>query len=595
MVTMIIISVTPVLLLGVSVYFEQTSSSNSQNITSAKQHALEWSTAIDDILQTGITETKLVGQAPSVLQSIEIGSSWNKTALYATYEGAKFGSENPTNDLPSKTALPWYPNNDPNPDGSKWLQESITYNPHFLEFFVTDLRGYVVATMNSIPSDFDQSGEGWFESTKTNGLYTTYEYDQSSAHTVYTISALLKYSNGTDAGVIKAALDLKSMLTNFEDFKFYGSGYGLLVDKASGTIISTKSSSILNQNLSNYTSQTIINNIPTLLSKSSDNSASIKGTFDKTQYYIGIATSSSSPFYTIILIPTTSYNNAINTLLALLFGILIIVLPAVIILSIVNSRIISKPLSSLSDISDHASNGDLSHGENLEISENPKNEIFKLTNNFKKMIDSIKRIISNVSATASSMASSSQEMASSSEEVNASSEEISSIAQQMAKGSSDQTGQISETLAIANQLKLNFEQKIADINQTSILIENISSQVNMLALNASIEAARAGEYGRGFAVVADNIRRLADDAKGSVAKVQTTIDSLKSSLSKSINDMTISIERVATVAEETASGSEEASAATEEQAATMEELSASAQELSNLASQLESIVQQFKL
>ncbi len=81
--------------------------------------------------------------------------------------------------------------------------------------------------------------------------------------------------------------------------------------------------------------------------------------------------------------------------------------------------------------------------------------------------------------------------------------------------------------------KTNAIEEIKELSQT---IMAITSQTNLLALNAAIEAARAGEAGKGFAVVADEIRKLAEDSKQAVSRINDITENVSDAVISMVQD-----------------------------------------------------------
>ncbi|MDR2494272.1 MAG: methyl-accepting chemotaxis protein, partial [Spirochaetaceae bacterium] len=127
---------------------------------------------------------------------------------------------------------------------------------------------------------------------------------------------------------------------------------------------------------------------------------------------------------------------------------------------------------------------------------------------------------------------------------------------------------------------------LLEINQ---VMENISSQTNLLSMNAAIEAAHAGEAGKGFAVVADEIRKLAESAgeqSRTIAEVLKKIHGSISRISLSTDDVLARFEAIDSGVRTVSEQEEHIRAAMEEQGDGSQQILETIEELNKVSQEV---------
>lgn len=243
-----------------------------------------------------------------------------------------------------------------------------------------------------------------------------------------------------------------------------------------------------------------------------------------------------------------------------------------------------------------------------------------------EMVD---RASDQVSSGAQTLAQGATEQASSIEELSAAMSEVSNQVRANADNSNKAKGMAYEATEAVMKSNKQMRELMTAMNDISIssaeigkiikTIENIAFQTNILALNAAVEAARAGVAGKGFAVVADEVRNLAgksaEAAKSTTELIERSIVAvgngikLANQTAKALIDIipgseetTKIIGEVNTAANEQAVtisqinlGIEQISAIIQSNSATSEESAAAAQELFGQAHIMKQLISKFTL
>lgn len=129
-------------------------------------------------------------------------------------------------------------------------------------------------------------------------------------------------------------------------------------------------------------------------------------------------------------------------------------------------------------------------------------------------------------------------------------------------------------------------QEIGDIVE---LINGISEQTNVLALNAAIQAASAGGAGRGFAVVADEVQRLAERATNATRRIEALVQTIQADTAEAVNSMEQTTSQVvsgARLAEDAGEALESIEKVSNDLAGLIQDISRQAQEESRNATRI---------
>ncbi|GGN90874.1 methyl-accepting chemotaxis protein [Saccharibacillus kuerlensis] len=577
----------------------------------------------------------------------------------------------------------------------------VYFEPNMYRSDTQFFSSYAFRNQNQVTVTHDYSdpaynypAQAWYQiaAGQKEIRYTAPFYDETTQSTMVTASVPMYDDQEKFVGVATGDINLNTVQNIVSETQVGNSGWAFMLDQDGTYLAGPDTDKIMKVKLQEAQDPELAALTNTILQ---DGTGSAAYSSSDGPVHVYFSKLEQTGWIIALALPDQELKEKVNAMLlqALLF--LVIGIALIVTVILLYARNLTAHTKRVNSMAEHLSQGDFTYS----IPVRTQDEFGRMAENLNHTSDLLNKMIGTITEHSLHVASTAEQLTASAEQTNAAAEDIAETIQNVATGASKQLLGTQESAASLEELAIGIQRisesssllhdasqqtsqqaeqgnktiqqavremneanrsvsvtsthmeqlrnRSSDIGNIINVISGISTQTNLLSLNAGIEAARAGEHGKGFAVVAAEIGKLAEKSNNSAQKVREIIEEMQGETeaavlsvengTKAVHSGTLLVENagqafteivkeirqivnqileVTTVSEQMAASSQQISAtmedlarisgqasdathnvaaAGEQQQASMEEVSSSAQSLSSMVQELQHLIEQFKI